>query len=109
MNLALVELRGNPRLGPTRAYVAYLAARLGDAKRGDDEISQALESSPSDTDVILNAVLTYEALGEREQAIKVLGLATPEALEELNRHPDLADFRRDIRFIQVVREIKERR
>jgi serine/threonine protein kinase/Flp pilus assembly protein TadD len=109
LNLALIELRGDPRLGLTRAYVAYLAARLGDAKRGQDEISQALELLPGDTKVIRNAVLTYEALGEREQAIKVLGLATPEVLEELNRQPDLADFRQDIRFIRVVAQIEGRR
>jgi tetratricopeptide (TPR) repeat protein len=109
LNLALIELRGNPRLGLTRGYVAYFAARLGDAKRGQDEISQALELSPGDTEVILNAVLTYETLGERDQAIKVLGLATPELLKELNRQPDLADFRQDIRFKQVVPEIEEGR
>jgi len=109
LDLALIELRGNPRLGRTRGYVAYLAARLGDAKRAQDEISQALELLPGDTKVIRNAVLTYEALGERDQAIKVLGLATPEVLEELNRQPDLADFRKDIRFIQVVAQIEGRR
>ena len=109
LNLALIELRGNPRLGLTRAHVAYFAARLGDGKRGQDEISQALELLPGDTQVILNAVLTYETLGERDEAIKVLGLATPELLEKLNRHPDLADFRQDVRFIQVVPQIEERR
>jgi serine/threonine protein kinase/tetratricopeptide (TPR) repeat protein len=109
LNLALVELRGNPRLGLTRANVAYLAARLGDAKRGQDEISQALELLPGDTQVVLNAVLIYETLGERDQAIKVLGLATPEVLEKLNRQPDLADFRQDIRFKQVVAQSEERR
>jgi tetratricopeptide (TPR) repeat protein len=109
LNLALTELRGNPRLGLTRAYVAYLAARLGDARRGQDEINQALELSPGDTKVIRNAVLTYEALGERDQAMKVLRLATPEVLEELNRQPDLADFRQDIRFKQVVAQIEGRR
>ena len=109
LNLALIELRRNPRLGLTRAYVAYFAALLGDTRRGQDEIGQALELSPGDAEVILSAVLTYEAMGERDQAIKVLGLATPEVLEELNRHPDLADFRRDIRFRQVVPEIEGRR
>jgi eukaryotic-like serine/threonine-protein kinase len=109
LSLALIELRENPRVGLTRAYVAYLAAELGDARRGQDEISQALELLPGDTEVILNAVLTYETLGERDQAIKVLGLATPEVLGEINRHPDLADFRQDIRFIQVVPEIEGRR
>jgi hypothetical protein len=59
--------------------------------------------------VILNAVLTYETLGERDQAIKVLGLATPEVLEKLNRQPDLADFRQDIRFKQVAAQIEEGR
>jgi tetratricopeptide (TPR) repeat protein len=109
LNLALVELRGNPRLGLARSYVAFFAALLGDAKRGQDEISQALELSPGDSEVVLNAVLTYETLGERDQAIKVLGLATPELLKELNRQPDLADFRQDIRFKQVVPEIEGRR
>jgi eukaryotic-like serine/threonine-protein kinase len=109
LNLALIELQGNPRLGLTRAHVAYFAARLGDAKRGQDEISQALELLPGDTQVILNAVLTYETLGERDQAIKVLGLATPEVLEKLNRQPDLADFREDVRFTQAVAQIEERR
>jgi hypothetical protein len=63
MKLALVELRGNPRVGLTRAYVAYFAVRLGDTRRGQDEIGQALELSPSDSEVIRKAVLVYEALG----------------------------------------------
>ena len=109
MKLALVELRGNPRLGLTRAYVAYFAARLGDTRRGQDEIGQALELSPGDSEVIRKAVLTYDAMGQRDQAIKVLALATPEAIEELNRHPDLADFRRDKRFIQVVAQLGPRK
>ena len=109
LNLALIELQGNPRLGLTRAYVAYLAARLGDARRGQDEINQALELSNGDTKVIRFAVLTYEALGERDQGIRVLGLATPEVLADLNRQPDLADFRQDVRFKQVVAQIEGRR
>ena len=34
MDLALVELKDNPRLGLTRAHVACLAARLGDHRKG---------------------------------------------------------------------------
>jgi eukaryotic-like serine/threonine-protein kinase len=109
LNLALIELGGNPRLGLTRAHVAYFAARLGDARRGQDEISQALKLLPGDTQVILNAVLTYETLGERDQAIKVLGLATPEVLKKVNLQPDLVDFRQDVRFIQTVAQMEERR
>jgi tetratricopeptide (TPR) repeat protein len=102
MDIALANLRENPRLGYPRAFVAYIAARLGDRKRAEDEIGQALQLSPDDNKVIRNAVLTYEALKERERAIQVLGGATPEVLRELDRQPDLAGFRQDSRFQQLV-------
>ena len=105
MDLALVELKDNPRLGLTRAYVAYLAARLGDIERGQDEIRQALQLSPGDNKINRQAVLTYEALGQRDLAIQVLSGATPELVQELDRQPDLADFRQDTRFKQVVAQI----
>ena len=109
LNLALAELKRDPRLGLTRAYVAYLAARLGDVQRGQDEIRQALQLSPGDNKVIRKAVLTYEALGQRDQAVNVLRAATPEVFQELDRQPDLADFRQDIRFKQVVAQIERGR
>jgi serine/threonine-protein kinase len=109
MDLALVELKDNPRLGLTRAYVAYFAAQLGDTKRAQDEISQALQLSPSDNKVIRKAVLTYEALGLRDRAIQVLSGAAPELFQELDRQPDLADFRQDIRFKQVVAQVERGR
>jgi tetratricopeptide (TPR) repeat protein len=109
MDLALVELKDNPRLGLTRAYVAYLAAQLGDTKRAQDEISQALQLAPGDNKVIRKAVLTYEALGQRDRAIQVLSGAAPELFQELDRQPDLADFRQDIRFKQVVAQIERGR
>ena len=102
MDLALATLKENPRLGYPRGYVAYIAARLGDRKRAEDEIAQALQLSPRETKVIRHAVLTYEALGERDRAIQVLDAATPDLLHELDRQPDLADFSRDSRFRQLV-------
>jgi adenylate cyclase len=102
MDLALAELKDDPHSGYTRAYVAYFAARLGDPARAEDEIIQAKEEAPSDTKVTRRSVLTYEALGQRERAIEALNDAPPELLYELNRHPDLADFRQDLRFKQVV-------
>lgn len=102
MDLALATLKENPRLGYPRGYVAYIAARLGDRKRAEDEIAQALQLSPGETKVIRSAVLTYEALGQRDRAIKVLDAATPDLLRELDRQPDLADFSRDSRFKQLV-------
>jgi serine/threonine protein kinase/tetratricopeptide (TPR) repeat protein len=102
IDLALAELKENPRLGRSRAFVAYFAARLGDRKRAEDEIGQALQLSPGDNKVKRRAVLTYEALGERERSLAVLQTATPEMIHELDRQPDLADFRQDPRFQQLV-------
>jgi serine/threonine-protein kinase len=102
MGLALAELKDDPHSGYTRAYVGYFAARLGDAARADDEISQAREQLPSDTEVTRQTVLTYVAMGQRDRAIEALIGAPPELLRELDRHPDLADFRQDLRFKQAV-------
>ena len=107
MNLALADLVDNPSQGYPRSYVAYCAARLGDGKRAEAEIGQALRSSPGDNEVIENAVLTYEALGQRERAISVLSNANPDLLRELERHPDLADFCREPRFQQLVSKIRK--
>ncbi|PYQ26614.1 MAG: hypothetical protein DMF56_23675 [Acidobacteria bacterium] len=104
--IALEELKGDPRSGYTRVYVGYLAARLGDAGRGREEIDQALQLSPTDKSVIRRAVLTYEMLGQRDQALAIAGTATKDVLGELDRHPDLADFRQDPRFIQLKREMQ---
>ena len=105
MNLALGELVENPSEGYPRGFVAYCAARLGDDKRAESEIAQAMKSSPGDNKVIENAVLTYEALHQRDRAIAVLTNATPDLLHELERHPDLADFCRDPRFQQLVAQV----
>jgi len=102
MNMALAALSNNPRLGYDRGLVAYIAARLGDCPRAKDEIAQALRLSPAETKVIRSAVLTYEVCGQRDRAIELLQVAPPELLRELDRQPDMADFRRDPRFRQLV-------
>ena len=104
LDIALTTLNRDPRMGYDRGFVAYISARLGDRKRAEDEIAQALRLSPGETKVMRNAVLTYVALGERDRAVSVLGAATPDLLRELDRHPDLADFRQDSRFRQLVAE-----
>jgi hypothetical protein len=102
ISLACKELSQNPTLGYPRSFVAYTAARLDQRKTAENEIGQALQSSPGNNKVVINAVLTYEALGQRHKAIGVLRATTPEVLRELDRHPDLADFRQDPRFRQLV-------
>jgi tetratricopeptide (TPR) repeat protein len=102
LDIAMDAIKLDPRKGYDRGFVAYISARLGDRKTAEYEIAQALQTSRDETKVIRNAVLTYEALGERDRAIEVLKGANAEVLHELDRQPDMADFRRDPRVIDLV-------
>lgn len=102
---AVNDLQNNPRGGRTRAYVGYLAARLGDTSRGRQEIEQALQLSPTDKMVIRRAVVTYEMLGQRDRALTIAETAPRDVIRELDRQPDLADFCLDPRF----RELKAKK
>jgi serine/threonine protein kinase/Flp pilus assembly protein TadD len=102
MDLALDELKQDPRRGYTRAFVGYFAARLGDRARAEDEIGQALQLSPGDGQVIRCAAITFAALGMSGRALDVLANATPELLRELGRQPDLVELQRDPRFVQLT-------
>jgi eukaryotic-like serine/threonine-protein kinase len=102
LRLVQAELQQNPHHGFARSLAAILAARLGQRSWALDETAQALHAAPADAVVLRLAVLTYEALGDRQQALDCLRNATPELLRELDGEPDLADFRRDPRFQQLV-------
>lgn len=96
------ELKQNPKSGYVRAFVGYFSARLGDRKRAEDEIAQALQSAPGNARVMLRAVLTYDALGMRQHAMAVLAPAPADLLREVARDPDLADFTQNLRFKKLV-------
>ena len=108
MDLALAELSQSPGNGFARSFVAYFAARLGDRRRAQEEILQALRSSPGDNTVIRRAALTYETLGMRSDGLAALGGATADLLRDLERDPDLADFCQDFRFKQLVGQISKK-
>ncbi|HWZ45142.1 MAG TPA: protein kinase [Candidatus Saccharimonadales bacterium] len=101
-DLALVELQQNPHRGYIRAFVAYAKLRLGDYAGAEEEISQALHSSAGNGQVVQVAVLIYDALGKRDRAIDILSGSTPDVLGEIDRDRDLADFRQDLRFRQLM-------
>jgi tetratricopeptide (TPR) repeat protein len=101
-DLASAELRQNPGRGYTRAFGAYFKARLGDRPGAEQDIAEAMHLSPGDNEVIRCAVLTFEALAQRENSLSTLNRATPGMLLELSRHPDLADFRKDPRFTAML-------
>ena len=92
----------NPRSGHVRAFLAYLCASLGERGRAESEVAQALDLSPNDADTQWMAVLTYETLQRRDDALAVLATSSSEMLADLNRWPDMADLRKDSRFQKLL-------
>ena len=102
LSMAEAQLQQNPQNAFARSYAAYFAARLGQRSRALDDTAQALHAAPGDSTVLRHAVLTYEAMGLRQKAFECLTKPTPEVLHDLQHEPDLADFCRDPRFLQLV-------
>jgi tetratricopeptide (TPR) repeat protein len=95
-------LARDPRNGDERSRLAYLAARLGDRKRAEQQIAEALQSSPDSKVTLDTAVWTYEALGQREDALNVLRSSPDDVLRYVARWPDLADLSQDSRFQELL-------
>ncbi len=108
LHLSAVEVRQNPLSGFQRAFIGYLAARLGQPSRAVDETEEALQLFPQDTKVLRRAILTYVALGDTSRALELAAKAPVSLLQELDRHPDLADFRMNPRFIELLDQAEKR-
>jgi Flp pilus assembly protein TadD/TolB-like protein len=107
------EMERDPRDGVVRSRLAFLAARLGDRKRAESEIAQALQLSPESDLTRGAAVWTYEALGQRDNALVTLRTSPDgvkdDVLLDAARWPDLAELQQDSRFQQLLasRKVKE--
>jgi len=99
--LADAELIQNPRSSVLRSSIAYFCAHLGDKRRAESEVAQALHSAPDDSDTVWMAINTFEALGRRSETLDLLKSSSREVISDAGRFPDLADLARDPRFLQI--------
>jgi serine/threonine-protein kinase len=99
----------DPRDGVVRSRLAFFSARLGDRKRAESEVAQALQLSPESNVTRGTAVWTYEALGQRDNALAILRASSDDVVLDAARWPDLADLHQDSRFQQLLasRKAKE--
>jgi len=102
LDLAEKELARDPRDGVVRARVAKICARLGNTARAESEIKQALRLSPDDYSTRTVAVQTYEALGQRDDALAILKTSPGSVLSAAMRWPELSALVQDPRFQQLV-------
>jgi tetratricopeptide (TPR) repeat protein len=96
------QITANVTNASARGYVAYLQARLGFTDQARAQIAAALNSPARNDQVVLSAVQTYEALGDRDQALATAALASAQTLTEMDHHPDLADLQQDSRFRLLI-------
>lgn len=85
----------NSRDAAARAYLAYFLIRLNQTKPGRLELEQALALDERDKTVLRRAILCFVALGDNARAISLLRSAPPDLVHELERQPDLLEFRKD--------------
>ncbi|HMO66109.1 MAG TPA: tetratricopeptide repeat protein, partial [Verrucomicrobiota bacterium] len=101
--LARRDLDINPGDRATRAMAAYYLATLGQPGESAAELTLLGPREACDTATLFTGVLALEIAGRRDEALAWLGdaLARGHALEEARQHPDLAELRRDPRFIAL--------
>jgi tetratricopeptide (TPR) repeat protein len=83
--------------------------QTGERKRAVFELEQALRSSPEDKNARKYGVLTYEAMGQRDQALEILQRVPRQLLDELELAPGTEQLRRDPRYPGIAREVRNRK
>ena len=98
----------NIRNSSLRALLAYCLAQTGDPSRAVFEVEQALRSSPQEKAVRKYAVLTYESVGQRENALETLRDAPKQVVDELEFAWVTEQLRQDPRYQDIAKQIKNR-
>jgi eukaryotic-like serine/threonine-protein kinase len=102
LDLAEARLETNARDAYEKACLAYLCARLGDRRRAEAEVAQAIQLSRAANNVRWMAALTYEAMGLHDKTMALVADAPDSLLRRLNRHPELAELQKLPGFKQLI-------
>jgi serine/threonine protein kinase/tetratricopeptide (TPR) repeat protein len=102
-DLAEQERRLDQRNAPLLADLADCLALLGESKRARTLLAEALKLEPGNNDVTQMAVGIYEALGERDAALRCLDRALKEGYsrDQIEHDPFLAGLRADPRYLEL--------
>ena len=102
-DMARDEVTRNPQQADSRVLLALVSALLGDLSAARFEASQALSMEPENAIVVREAVIMYEVMQQREEALRLLRRAPRWLLGELSRQPDVKGLQQDSRFQELIR------
>ncbi len=104
IQLAEKELEINPGDAQLRSSLAVFYAKSGDPKNALAEISKARRLAPNDVPILLDCVLVFEIVNQRDQAIQALQeyIERGGSIKEVRDYPDLSGLRADSRYQKLV-------
>jgi len=104
IQLAEKELEIDSGNAQLRSSLAVFYAKAGDSKNALAEISEARRLAPNDVPILLDCVLVFEIVNQRDQAIKALQeyMERGGSIKEVRDHPDLSGLRADPRYQKLV-------
>ncbi len=91
--LARANATANPTSAAAQALLAYSEVRLGLKNKARSHIEHAMDLPGLDDSVLIYVVETYEALGDRNEALKAASLVSDQTLKMMTRRPDLVNLR----------------
>ncbi len=104
IQLAEKELEIKPGDAQLRSSLAVFYAKAGDSKNALAEISEARRLAPNDVPILLDCVLIFEIVNQRDQAIQALQeyIERGGSIKQVRDHPDLSGLRADPRYQKLV-------
>lgn len=102
LEIAEKDVTRNPRNGGFRVRLGLVCAFLGEDRRAEFELAQAIAMEPENPAVMREAAIAYEFLKEREKTLEILRNAPEPLIQELNHQPDVKELRQDPRFQKLL-------
>ena len=104
IQLAEKKLETNPGDAQLRSSLAVFYAKSRNPKNALAEISEARRLAPNDVPILLDCVLVFEIVNQRNQAFQALQeyIERGGSIKEVRDYPDLSGLRADSRYQKLV-------
>jgi serine/threonine-protein kinase len=106
IELAEQQLAINPNNAAVLSSVALYRAKVGETDGAIEEITRARKVALADKTVALKAVVVFELVGQRREALRIIGLEDllKSRRADLESDPELKKLRQDREFIRMASE-----